>query len=75
VHVSYYYSQKNVIAALGDFRSQYRLKKAVAKAIARSMSDEDEKQLAGLFKQFDKNGDGTLDAVRGLCYFMPCTDV
>jgi len=56
--------QKNVVAALTDFRNQYRLKKAVAKAVAKSMmTSDDEEQLSSLFKQFDANGDGRLDAV------------
>lgn len=50
----------SVVNGLTDFRTKCRLKKAVAKAIANMMSDEDQKALEIVFKQFDLNGDGQL---------------
>jgi calcium-dependent protein kinase len=51
-----------VIKSLTEFRSQCRLKKAVAKVLAKHMTDDDEKELQALFKKFDTNGDGRLSA-------------
>jgi len=51
-----------VVQSLNDFRTKCRLKKAVGKVLAGRMSPDDEKALELVFKQFDTNGDGTLDA-------------
>ena len=56
-------AQSAVLKSLGEFRVQCRLKKAVAKVLAKHMTEDDERELERLFKQFDKNGDGRLSAV------------
>jgi len=52
----------NVVKSLNEFRTKCRLKKAVGKVLAGRMSPDDEKALELVFKQFDVNGDGQLDA-------------
>jgi calcium-dependent protein kinase len=51
-----------VVKSLTDFRAQVRLKKAVGKVLAGHMSPDDAAELEMVFKKFDKNGDGALDA-------------
>ena len=51
-----------LVTALNAFRTQCRLKKAVARVLCNRMTDDDKHQLADVFTQFDRNGDGTLGA-------------
>jgi calcium-dependent protein kinase len=51
---------KEVLAGLVNFGQQCKLKKAVGKVLGNNMSEKDKEELAGLFQQFDKNGDGKL---------------
>jgi len=51
-----------VVQSLKGFRDQCRLKKAVAKVLAGRMAQTDASELEKVFKQFDVNGDGRLDA-------------
>lgn len=61
-----------VIDSLSQFRTQCRLKKAVAQALANSMSDEDMEELKHLFKKFDKNNDGQLggEEIRNMMIYI-----
>jgi len=49
-----------ILAALTEFNSQCKLKKAVGKVLGNRMTDADKTELASLFKKFDANGDGKL---------------
>ena len=51
-----------LVTALNAFRTQCRLKKAVARVLCNRMTDDDKTQLNTVFSQFDRNGDGTLGA-------------
>jgi len=53
----------SVVASLTDFRTKCRLKKAVGKVLAGRMTAQDNEALLAVFKQFDINGDGQLDAM------------
>jgi calcium-dependent protein kinase len=49
-----------VVENLGAFRTQVKLKKAVARALVANLTDVDKAVLADAFKRFDKNNDGKL---------------
>jgi len=49
-----------VIRNLANFQSHCKLQKAVARALAQRMTDDDKQRLIELFRRFDKNGDGQL---------------
>jgi len=52
----------NVIESIGAFRSQCRLKKAVAKVMSNRMIEKDKTELEAVFKKFDTNNDGHLSS-------------
>lgn len=49
-----------VVNSLGVFRSQCRLKKAVARAMLKTMTEQDQNALEAAFNKYDLNGDGLL---------------
>jgi len=51
-----------VVNNLGAFRTQCKLKKAVARALVSNLTDQDTVVLSEAFKRFDKNKDGKLSA-------------
>eukprot|EP00471_Norrisiella_sphaerica_P011613 CAMPEP_0184504362 /NCGR_PEP_ID=MMETSP0113_2-20130426/52419_1 /TAXON_ID=91329 /ORGANISM="Norrisiella sphaerica, Strain BC52" /LENGTH=466 /DNA_ID=CAMNT_0026894003 /DNA_START=264 /DNA_END=1664 /DNA_ORIENTATION=- len=53
---------KSVRESLATFHGQTKLKKAVARMIAKHMTDKDRKVVQSAFREADKNGDGKLDA-------------